>query len=433
MNRLINSGDNVTEQTTHHIRVGWLIDGSGGPIQKNQVITVESGRITAVSPEADTDPDAGRITDLSRCVVLPPLIDSHIHLCMSGSIDPELRKRQLEFGYEDLVPVMAEHLRHLFSHGVLAIRDGGDRLGSVLRYLRDEHDRSDNPVIVQSPGIAYHRKDRYGGLIAEAVAQQVSLLEAWQRRKEQPGLIKIVNSGLNSLTRYGHETKPQFSESEMRELVRAAKRSGASVMVHANGTVPVGTALRAGCDSIEHGFFMGRENLDRMADTGTFWVPTAYTMKAFAENADSYRTVIDRDVVAKTLENQLQQLAYARERGVRVAMGTDSGSIGVLHGESMVEEMKLYMKAGYSLSEAICCATEGAAQLLGLPDFGSIRVGKPARFLVTKGMPSQLPRKLSYLEAIFIDGRPSPLYRRDPDYTTLRKYDGVAFGGKVRY
>ncbi len=43
--------------------------------------------------------------------------------------------------------------------------------------------------------------------------------------------------------------------------------------------IPVKFAVDAGCDSIEHGFFMGEENLKRMAGRGTFWVPTAHTIE----------------------------------------------------------------------------------------------------------------------------------------------------------
>lgn len=145
-------------------------------------------------------------------------------------------------------------------------------------------------------------------------------------------------------------------------------------------------------------------------------------MKAFADSAEFYSKNIDSEVVEKNLALQLEQLAYAKECGVNIALGTDSGSIGVLHGESLVEEMKLFMKAGFSLSRAINCATECGAKLLGIDDrLGMISKGKPANFLVARGTPAQLPRKLTYLEAIYLDGEPSPLYRRDPDYTNLRK------------
>jgi imidazolonepropionase-like amidohydrolase len=88
--------------------------------------------------------------------------------------------------------------------------------------------------------------------------------------KEKKGVdhIKIVNSGLNSLSCFAKETKPQFDSAELKAAVRADRQCGLKTMVHANGKMPVKIAVDAGCDSIEHGFFMGVENLHRIADRG---------------------------------------------------------------------------------------------------------------------------------------------------------------------
>lgn len=421
-------------QNNQYVRVGSLIDGGGGPVRKDQLITIKSGYITEIIDDIRTDPaPREQIVDLSHCVVLPVLIDSHVHLCMSGSIDQEYREKQLDASYEELVPIIAEHLRHQFSHGVLGLRDGGDRGGHVQRYLAEQYDPEEMPVRVVSPGSAYHRCGRYGSLIGVCLEDNESLPETFLRRAQPTRLIKVVNSGVNSLTRFALETKPQFSAAQLGELVTEAKRCGARVMVHANGEIPVRTAIEAGCDSIEHGFFMGRQNLELMAERGVYWVPTIFTMKAVVQNSEYYRSTIDKKVAEQNLAHQLEQLALARKLGVKVALGTDSGSIGVLHGESMVEEMKLFRQAGFSLGETIQCATEHGARLLGLEELGTLEAGKPAHFLVTRGTSAQLPRKLTYLESIYLDGSPSQVYRRDPDYTTLRKFEGVAFSGKVKY
>ena len=81
-------------------------------------------------------------------------------------------------------------------------------------------------------------------------------------------------------------------------------------MVHANGRIPVQQALEAGCHSIEHGYFMGEENLRFMAEKQAVLVPTLYAMKACAEMADS---ADERKVAEKNLARQLEQVAYARE------------------------------------------------------------------------------------------------------------------------
>ncbi len=405
-----------------YIRAGRLIDGSGGPLRHNQLISIKAGRISDIREAGIADQDFGLVEDLSRFVVLPVLIDTHVHLCMSGSIDQKLREQQLAYGYEELRPLIAEHLRHHFSHGVLAVRDGGDRSGSLLRYLQERNEPGSQPVCVQTPGTAYHQAGRYGSLIGVSPAAGESLQDLHQRMNQQTGLVKVVQSGLNSLKKFGLQTAPQFADEELRELVSRARRDGCRVMVHANGEKAVKSAIQAGCDSIEHGYFMGRDNLERMVEHGISWVPTLFTMKACAQYAEFYRGAIDKNVVEKNLAHQLEQLGQAHELGVNIVLGTDSGSIGVLHGEALVEEMKLFIRAGLSLAETIACATDRAARLLGLDtELGQIEVGKPAHFLVARGMPAQLPRKLAYLEAIYLHGRPSQLYRRDPEYTELRK------------
>lgn len=97
-----------------------------------------------------------------------------------------------------------------------------------------------------------------------------------------------------------------------------------------------------------------------------------------------------------------------------MALGTGAGSTGILHGESMLEEMKLFIKAGYSLPETIRCASENGARFFGMERLGQLAVGRRATFLITRGAVQQLPRKLSYLEGIYVDGAPSRAYSKNP-------------------
>jgi len=114
------------------------------------------------------------------------------------------------------------------------------------------------------------------------------------------------------------------------------------------------------------------------------------------------------------LAEQLTQLRFARKLGVTTAVGTGAGSVGILHGESMVEEMKLFIKAGYSLEETIRCASENGARFFGMEKLGTLTVGRKATFLIARGTVKQLPRKLSYLEGIYVDGAPCITYRKNP-------------------
>lgn len=399
---------------THYIRVGWLIDGSGGPIQKDMLLTVDDGLISGLDPfRAGDAPHSRLLTDLSFASILPPFVDCHVHLAMSGCMDQRTREHQLVAGCAELEPVIARHLELLFGHGVLMVRDGGDRENCVLQYLRRYGDGM-LPVRVQTPGAAWYRKGRYGRLIGRHPLEEESLVEAYSREKAPIDYVKLVNSGLNSLQEFGRVTAPQFTIAEIRQLVLRAGRQGRKIMVHANGPRPVQEAIEAGCHSIEHGFFMGRENLERLAERQCVWVPTACTMKAYAEILDYEGNVAGAEVARRNLYHQLEQLRLARELGVRVALGTDAGSPGVLHGESVFEEMKLFIKAGYSLAETVRSATSTGSRLMGFDDLGVLAKGRPADFLVARGTPAQLPRKLSYLEGIYIGGRAHESYRKNP-------------------
>lgn len=393
----------------HYIKADWMIDGSGAPIQKQVLLTVEEGIIADIERFKEEDrPDAALITVLSRCTILPPLVDCHVHLAMSSSTDLQVRQQQLNASYEECKLRIEENIHFLFSYGVLAVRDGGGHFGHTLRYkqVRDRKGNGKDPVILKATGQAWYQTGRYGAFIGESPGRNDTLESAIAKGIASVDHIKLINSGLNSLTEFGKETEPQFSREELQELVKLANKNDKKVMVHANGRVPVRLALEAGCHSIEHGFFMGKGNLRQMANRGTVWVPTAVTMKALLENLDlTGDRQGKRAVVKQNLDHQLEQMAQARQYGVQLAIGTDAGGSGILHGESVVEEIKLFMKAGYSLVEAIQCASTNGAKLLGIESIGVVAKGRPANFLVARATPAMLPRKLSYLEAIYLNGK----------------------------
>ncbi|HBT96684.1 MAG TPA: amidohydrolase, partial [Desulfobulbaceae bacterium] len=171
---------------------------------------------------------------------------------------------------------------------------------------------------------------------------------------------------------------------------------------HANGEEAVRLALAAGCDSIEHGYFMGEDNLRRMAESGVVWVPTLVPMRALA----SYRGLrpAERAIAAQNLAHQIEQVKLGRKLGVNIVCGTDAGCAGVICGDALREELALLMKAGFTLAEAVKSATSAAAALLGLPGF-SLTPGQDADFIVVRASPAQLPRKLFFLDAIYQKGK----------------------------
>ena len=207
----------------------------------------------------------------------------------------------------------------------MAVRDGGDYAGHALRYKKECLSSENLPIFLMSADKAWRAPGRYGKLIGRPPEDGISLSQSIAEVNEGSDHIKIVNSGLNSLTTFGKETLPQFSADQLKEAVRTADDLGLRIMVHANGDLPVKHAIEAGCHSIEHGFFMGKDNLMKLADRGIIWVPTTVTMKAYCDSLDIDSK--EKDVSRKNLNHQLDQIAMAMKYGVSIAAGTDCGRL----------------------------------------------------------------------------------------------------------
>jgi imidazolonepropionase-like amidohydrolase len=286
--------------------------------------------------------------------------------------------------------------------GVLAVRDGGDKRAHVLRYKRNQLPSPEMPVQIKSAGRAWHRPGRYGKLIGRTLDVSTSLSRAIELENDPVDHVKIVNSGLNSLSEFGKQTLAQFDGDELSAAVSAADQRGLKIMVHANGQNPVQTAVAAGCHSIEHGFFMGNDNLSLMADKAVCWVPTAVTMRAYCR----YLNQIGKnpDIARKNLDHQVEQLRTARQLGVPIALGTDAGSPAVDHGIAVIDEMIILTEAGFPIEEIIRCATFNGAKLLRITDLGLLVPGMPATFIAVKGDPTGLPDSLRQIGGVYLRG-----------------------------
>jgi imidazolonepropionase-like amidohydrolase len=335
--------------------------------------------------------------------VLPGLVDAHVHLSLSGTEDSEQRKRQLNVSFEQARTEIERHLKQNVIHGVVALRDGGDREAHVLSY-KTRFLGGDRPVVLKTPGRAWHARGRYGKLIGRTPRPGETLAEAMTGERTESDHVKIVNSGLNSLTRFGEETAPQFGFEELEAAIKTAHALGLKVMVHANGRVPVAWAVEAGCDSIEHGFFMGRANLEKMAERETTWVPTAFTMASYANKLGKDRA--ESEGAKRNLDHQLDQIRVAKGLGVSIAAGTDSGSLGVNHGGALSEELRLLMTAGFTLEEAVQCASSRGAALLNVEDHtGVLAPGRPATFVAVKAEPEGVLDGLKAPDLVVVKGK----------------------------
>jgi hypothetical protein len=77
-----------------------------------------------------------------------------------------------------------------------------------------------------------------------------------------------------------------------------------------------------------------------------------------------------------------------KNRGGRIAAGSDSGFIFQLYGFAYIRELEMLREAGFHPLEVIRSATLNGAEALGLADqIGSIEIGKSADFIIIEENP----------------------------------------------
>jgi imidazolonepropionase-like amidohydrolase len=173
-----------------------------------------------------------------------------------------------------------------------------------------------------------------------------------------------------------------FTDEEMQAFVTEAHRLGHRVAAHAMGRDGIDASLCAGVDSIEHGYGLDEELMDRMIKQGTYWCPTIYVGVYVAEG----RAVAGAPIWLTMRDLEAKAFAIAVRKGVKIAYGTDAG--GFAWTENEAKEFNYMVRYGMTPMQAIQSATIVAAELLERPnDMGAIEPGKYADIVAVANDP----------------------------------------------
>lgn len=261
--------------------------------------------------------------------------ECHGHIFMNGA---DYREGLAAHKNGPDLSLIRAHLAACQESGITYFRDGGDALGVSLaaREVAAEYG-----IRYVTPAFAIHRKGRYGGIVGigyETLDEYRQLLA--KARQEGADFIKLMFSGILYFDTYGHLSCPPLPPEEIRALVDMAHGEGFAVMAHVNGPEALHAALEAGTDSIEHGYFMDEADLPLLAQGRTIWVPTMAAIRPFA-----HRPGCSAAVVEEILQRQSALLQKAAAMGALIATGSDSGAVGVPHGEGIHTEESLLSRA----------------------------------------------------------------------------------------
>lgn len=181
-------------------------------------------------------------------------------------------------------------------------------------------------------------------------------------------------------------------------MVEEAARWRIDVAAHAYGGEGAYNAVAGGVRSIEHGMFLDDRTLDLMAEKGTFWSPT---MTVYLPDEDDN----PEDAAFRRRIGELHRDTFRRamKRGVKIAFGTDAGSLP--HGEGWRELVRM-AEYGMPAIDVIRSATRVGAELLRKEDeLGRIAPGYLADLIAVSGRPDQDITALRNVTFVMVDGK----------------------------
>jgi imidazolonepropionase-like amidohydrolase len=398
------------------IKAGRLIDVRAGRTLENQGILVERERIRSVGPLAEVQRDApasAQIVDLSHATVMPGLADCHVHVLLQGDVtiadyDEQLLKESIP--YRTIRATVAA--RMALMNGFTALRDL-ETEGAM--YADVDIKTAINRGIIPGPrmfvstrafsatgmypllGYSWELKMPEGVQVVDGVDQIVKAVR--EQVKYGADWIKFYADRRYYMKDGQLRSWVNFSDEEMRAIVKEAHRLGRRVAAHAIGWDGIDASLRAGVDSVEHGYALDEGLIDRLVKQGAYWCPTIYVGVYVAEGRAAAGNQIS--LIMPGLEAKAFNLAV--RKGAKIVFGTDAG--GFPWTENEAKEFGYMVRYGMTPMQAIQSATIAAADLLERPnEMGAIEPGKYADIIATSGDPLSDITELEHVRFVMKGG-----------------------------
>ena len=218
-------------------------------------------------------------------------------------------------------------------------------------------------------------------------------------RRQIAGGADLIKLYADYRWRPGEDSRPTFSEAELRAATEAAHDAGRSVAVHASTVEGMRRSIAAGVDTIEHGYGGTPEIFRAMQAKGIALCPTLAAGDAIAR----YRGWDGKAPLPAALE--LERKAFAAARAARVIICA-GGDVGVFaHGDN-ARELEMMRDYGMPALEVLAAATSVNARAFRIDDrVGSIRAGLLADLVAVQGDPSVDIRALRQVRLVMKGGR----------------------------
>jgi imidazolonepropionase-like amidohydrolase len=411
------SGSAPAATTTYALLCGHVFDGKSLETSNQAtVIDIAGEKIKGLHAlkEGERFPSGVQVINLEGRTCLPGLIDTHTHVLLQGDVtaadyDEQLLKqsteyrailatvnvrRALEYGFTSIRDVETEGAGYADVDVKKAINNGvipGPRMQVATRALDVT---GAYPLLGYAPNVPVpHGVQVVDGAdeARKAVREQISYGADWIKVYSDRGYRVREDGVLDDI--------PTFTPEELKAIVDEAHRERRKVASHAIGVHGVHNSVEAGVDTIEHGDYIGDEDLKTMVAHGTYYVNTIYVGDYVAQG----RAAAGAPVWVKMLSIHEDTFKRAMKAGVKIAFGTDAG--GFPWTENPAKEFAFMVKWGMTPAQAIRSATSTAAELLGWSDqVGTLEPGKFADVVAVAGEPLKDITMLEHVDFVMKNG-----------------------------
>ncbi|MXZ53992.1 MAG: amidohydrolase family protein [Acidimicrobiaceae bacterium] len=375
---------------------GSVIDGTGAPPVDDCSVLVQDDEIVGVGAGVGDEsiPRGEPVTriDASGKTVMPGLIDAHCHTSFGEARMQE--EQDLYTSHELRTLRSAWNVTKVLRSGVTGISDPGGsyfigvgiREGIAEGLIQGPRMTTAGRFLSTSNGISDFYPSSVGvpdssiGKVVNTADEMVT--EVRHQVKNGVDLIKIGDSPMGDIE--------AFSGDEIKAMSDAVHRLNKCITMHARGSNNVDSAVAAELDWIMHGNAMRDDTIERLADSQIPLCPALLLLGNLGEFGEAVGVPgPKRSAYLRLLDATAESLHKAREAGVTLITGTDTGFACTPYGEWHARELELLMRyAGMSALEAIKAATHDCAVVLGEgANTGALKAGMGADIIVVDGDP----------------------------------------------
>jgi imidazolonepropionase-like amidohydrolase len=421
-------------------------DGAAA-VERDATILVRGNRIAAVGRGLSV-PAGTKTIDARGKWVIPGLVDSHVHFFQSGNLytRPDAMDFNAVVRYADETARNKARLpvtfRTWLASGVTSVADVGGPFWNFT--VRDAAAMSETAPRLAVAGPLISMVDRTKLDLGDPpIIKTMSPAAARELVKRQlrhkPDFIKVWY-----IHQKGDDMRAQ--EAIVRAAAEEAHAAGIRLAVHATELEVAKSALRAGADILVHSVtdapvddtFIALAKGRKAIYCPTIFVMSSYQMALSNQwiATDAERRLADPEIlgamrdldripkakipprVVQLMDKPpslapapviLRNLKKVWDAGITVAMGTDAGNIGALHGPAVFREMELMVQAGLTPLQVLRSATVNGARMMGLErEGGTIAQGRLADLVVLDADPLADIGNTSRIHRVVKDGRLVP-------------------------